>query len=411
MAARHGHFMPTSLLDSQFRTLEEPAPDENPLVVSIGAPAGDRGRDRRGPDGRRRKAPDSAQANRTRRGRTPVGRNFSRKYARPARRIRIPLCLVFDTPRRPCHRGGMLDDTHAGNRPNAYETLFPGGGEMGARLRAHDWAATSLGPIEAWPQSLTMAVRIMLGSRFAMWMAWGPDLTFFCNDAYGPTLGRQGILGAGLALGRGLGRDLARYRPRIAQVLRTGEATWDEALAALPGAARLCRGELPHLLLQPARDDAGTVNGPCSASSRRRPSGSSASGACGPCATSAPAWRRPGPRRRSARRRRLPRGGDRRLPVALAYLAGDAPALLARAGIGPDHPAAERAAEAAAAAMGHLDPADPIGQTSVLLPVEALGPLFAALPSGPWDRPPTTPWSCRSPSRARAARRVCSSRA
>ncbi|TNC16013.1 gluconokinase [Methylobacterium terricola] len=36
MAARHGHFMPTSLLDSQFRTLQEPAPDEAPLVVSIG---------------------------------------------------------------------------------------------------------------------------------------------------------------------------------------------------------------------------------------------------------------------------------------------------------------------------------------------------------------------------------------
>jgi len=36
MAARHGHFMPTSLLDSQFRTLQVPAPDENPLVVSVG---------------------------------------------------------------------------------------------------------------------------------------------------------------------------------------------------------------------------------------------------------------------------------------------------------------------------------------------------------------------------------------
>ncbi|GJD49517.1 Gluconokinase [Methylobacterium crusticola] len=35
MAARHGHFMPTSLLDSQFRTLEVPTPDENPLVVSV----------------------------------------------------------------------------------------------------------------------------------------------------------------------------------------------------------------------------------------------------------------------------------------------------------------------------------------------------------------------------------------
>jgi gluconokinase len=35
MAARHGHFMPTSLLDSQFATLEEPGPDENPVVVPV----------------------------------------------------------------------------------------------------------------------------------------------------------------------------------------------------------------------------------------------------------------------------------------------------------------------------------------------------------------------------------------
>lgn len=39
LAARHGHFMPSSLLRSQFETLEEPDPDENPMVVSIGAPA------------------------------------------------------------------------------------------------------------------------------------------------------------------------------------------------------------------------------------------------------------------------------------------------------------------------------------------------------------------------------------
>ena len=35
MAARHGHFMPTGLLDSQFATLEEPGPDEHPIAVSI----------------------------------------------------------------------------------------------------------------------------------------------------------------------------------------------------------------------------------------------------------------------------------------------------------------------------------------------------------------------------------------
>src|SRR5438477_11730928 len=35
MAARHGHFMPPGLLHSQFQTLEEPGPDERPIIVSI----------------------------------------------------------------------------------------------------------------------------------------------------------------------------------------------------------------------------------------------------------------------------------------------------------------------------------------------------------------------------------------
>lgn len=35
VAARADHFMPTTLLDSQFATLEEPQADERPVVVSI----------------------------------------------------------------------------------------------------------------------------------------------------------------------------------------------------------------------------------------------------------------------------------------------------------------------------------------------------------------------------------------
>ena len=35
LAGRHGHFMPASLLDSQFATLEEPAPNEGALIVNI----------------------------------------------------------------------------------------------------------------------------------------------------------------------------------------------------------------------------------------------------------------------------------------------------------------------------------------------------------------------------------------
>jgi gluconokinase len=37
LAARNGHFMPPALLDSQFATLEEPQPDEHPIVVPIAA--------------------------------------------------------------------------------------------------------------------------------------------------------------------------------------------------------------------------------------------------------------------------------------------------------------------------------------------------------------------------------------
>jgi carbohydrate kinase (thermoresistant glucokinase family) len=35
IATRHEHFMPPGLLHSQFEALEEPGPDENPIVVSI----------------------------------------------------------------------------------------------------------------------------------------------------------------------------------------------------------------------------------------------------------------------------------------------------------------------------------------------------------------------------------------
>ena len=37
MAARHEHFMPVALLDSQFATLQEPTPDEHPIIVDVGS--------------------------------------------------------------------------------------------------------------------------------------------------------------------------------------------------------------------------------------------------------------------------------------------------------------------------------------------------------------------------------------
>jgi gluconokinase len=36
MAVRHEHFMPLALLDSQLATLQEPMPDEHPIIVDVG---------------------------------------------------------------------------------------------------------------------------------------------------------------------------------------------------------------------------------------------------------------------------------------------------------------------------------------------------------------------------------------
>jgi signal transduction histidine kinase/serine phosphatase RsbU (regulator of sigma subunit)/CheY-like chemotaxis protein len=102
---------------------------------------------------------------------------------------------------------------------------------MRERIDAFDWAATPLGPMSGWPPSLRAAVRIVLTSRFSMWMAWGPELTFFYNDAY-----RDDTLAAKhpWALGRPTHEVWAEIwpdiGPRIQRVMATGEATWDQAL-------------------------------------------------------------------------------------------------------------------------------------------------------------------------------------
>ena len=41
MAARHEHFMPVALLDSQVATVEEPTPDEHPIIVEVGGKPAD----------------------------------------------------------------------------------------------------------------------------------------------------------------------------------------------------------------------------------------------------------------------------------------------------------------------------------------------------------------------------------
>src|SRR5882672_980228 len=74
-------------------------------------------------------------------------------------------------------------------KPGTADDCLAGGGHMGARMRAFDWAQTPLGPVAEWPQPLRTAVSIMLGSGFPMLIVWGPEYIQVYNDAYLPVLG------------------------------------------------------------------------------------------------------------------------------------------------------------------------------------------------------------------------------
>jgi len=135
------------------------------------------------------------------------------------------------------------------------------GGEIGRRMRQFDWARTPLGAPAGWPQSLKTIVRMMLDSRFAMWMAWGPDGTFFCNDAYLPTVGlkRDWVLGARAdKVWAEIWHDIG---PRIAHVLSTGEATWDEGLQLFLQRSGYSEETFHTFSYSPVHDDASHVAG------------------------------------------------------------------------------------------------------------------------------------------------------
>jgi PAS domain S-box-containing protein len=77
------------------------------------------------------------------------------------------------------------------NRAQLLESVFGGGSEMAARMRAFDWSATPLGPVEQWPQALRTMVRVVLGSGYPMSISWGPDYAYLYNDGLLPVVGTK----------------------------------------------------------------------------------------------------------------------------------------------------------------------------------------------------------------------------
>ncbi len=63
-----------------------------------------------------------------------------------------------------------------------------GEGEMAEMIRRFDWAATPLGHVENWSDTLVTTVNLLLASSHPMFLWWGEHLIQFYNDSYRPSI-------------------------------------------------------------------------------------------------------------------------------------------------------------------------------------------------------------------------------
>ncbi|MCY1047298.1 ATP-binding protein [Corallococcus sp. bb12-1] len=145
---------------------------------------------------------------------------------------------------------------------SAVDEVLRGGGACGALMRQVDWAATALGPVESWPQSLRTSVGIVLAANYPLYVAWGPRFVQLYNDAYRPICGRTKHPAA-------LGQEAAVTWPEVwgmlgpgwERIAATGEAIFVQDLM-MPldrnGFVEECYFTYSH---SPIRDESGGVGG------------------------------------------------------------------------------------------------------------------------------------------------------
>jgi len=110
----------------------------------------------------------------------------------------------------------------------AFRGLFLGQSELAGRMRRFDWAQTSIGSPEQWPESLKTAIRIILTSRQPFWIGWGEELVYFYNDPYKSIIGGKHPVALGQpasVVWREIWEDIG---PLLARALSGKEGTYVE---------------------------------------------------------------------------------------------------------------------------------------------------------------------------------------
>jgi signal transduction histidine kinase/CheY-like chemotaxis protein len=138
--------------------------------------------------------------------------------------------------------------------------FLSGGGEVGALMRAHDWARSPLGDPSGWPQALRTVVSLMLGSAFPMFCAWGKDLAFLYNEAYVPVLGDKHPAAMGAPFREIWSEIWADIGP-IGERALQGEGTYWEKLPLLMNRHGYDEQTWFTFSYSPVRDDDGAIAG------------------------------------------------------------------------------------------------------------------------------------------------------
>ena len=138
--------------------------------------------------------------------------------------------------------------------------FLEGGGEMGARMRAHDWSTSPLGDPANWPQSLRSVVGLMINSRYPMFVAWGPELAFLYNDGYAPIFGAKHPRMLGVPFREAWPEIWDELVPLIDSAL-AGEATYHERLHLVMERNGFPEDTWYDFSYSPVRDESGAVAG------------------------------------------------------------------------------------------------------------------------------------------------------
>jgi PAS domain S-box-containing protein len=144
---------------------------------------------------------------------------------------------------------------------NPVDSLFSGGGEMGALIRAFDWSPTAVGPVSGWSQSLRTAVRIILTSRYPMFVWWGQELVNLYNDPYRAFLGTKHPGALGKSAREVWAEIWDQIGPRVDAVLLRGESTYDETLLLLMERHGYREETYFTFSYSPLPDDGGAIGG------------------------------------------------------------------------------------------------------------------------------------------------------